>query len=581
MPVDLDFLEPLPALTSLNFGSEYTPPVALRRLAWQGAARWGALVQMCPQTDLIFDNPAPTSSRQTIPWGPPFDVKTAMSARWRDKTPRQRGSWFPWGSMTAILVAPDSAWNYVPPVHQVESLPWDRLFFYAAAASFGYRYPARKHLARAIPWSQVGRRNRHPLLSPWGRLNRRLKRCIIPWDQGRRPTLIWPPPEPPPYITPVIPSPCDYQPVAGQANFDFTGDDLLPASTFFEFWCHAPARPIVNRTLIMLPTASIVKLPGREPIEAGNIGLDLDIDSWAWSLRATVPAASLAMIQPDGNGPAEIEINLSGHIWTMLVEGFEESREFGSAAYTVHGRSTAAYLAAPYAPARTWTQNAERTSRQLADEELINTGWTLDWNTTDWLVPGGVFSYDSLTPLDAIGRIAASVGSVILPHASAKTLTIQPRYRFNVWNLDLAASNAVLDPSILTGISLQWSPSPKYNGVYTSGQSQGVVVFAKRAGTSGNLLAQQAVDALITTPQAGLERGRQALNAAGNKSRVSVSLPLTNSGTLPGLVQPGDVCEVNEPTPWKGIVTAVSITAEMDENGPAFKQQIEIERHYE
>lgn len=486
-----------------------------------------------------------------------------------------------WNALTATGAETNSGWNYIPRKHQHQNMPWNSLHFAGAESADHYRYPPRKHLARNIPWRTVTRRNLLPNIIPWGKLHQRLKGWNIPWNQGHRPALIWPPPEQPPVIPPEPISPCDYQPIPGRADFDFTGDDILPADTRFEFWCHAPARPLVNRTLIMLPTATIVKLPNREPIEAGNIGLDLDIDSWAWNLRATVPASSLALIQPGGSGPAEIEINLYGHVWTLLVEGFEESREFGSAAYSIHGRSAAAYLADPYAPARTHTQNSERTSRQLADEELLNAGWALEWNTEDWLVPGGVFSYNNLTPLEAIGKIAASIGSVILPHTSEKTLIIQPRYRFNCWNLASVANNAVLDPSILTGLSLQWQPSPKYNGVYSSGQNQGVVVFTKRAGTSGNLLAVQVVDALLTTPAAGLERGRQILNAAGNKARVSIALPLTNSGTLPGLMQPGYVVEINDTTPWKGLVTAVSISAEMDESGPAFKQQLEIERHYE
>jgi hypothetical protein len=134
---------------------------------------------------------------------------------------------------------------------------------------------------------------------------------------------------------------------------------------------------------------------------------------------------------------------------------------------------------------------------------------------------------------------------------------------------------------LLTGLSLQWSPQPKYNGVYISGQHQGVTVFTRRAGSAGERLAQMVVDALITTPAAGNERGRQILSASGNKAKITVTLPLTAHGALPGLVQPGAVIEVPESPSWKGIATAVGITAEMQNDALVLKQHVEIERHYE
>lgn len=619
MLADLDLHRPLPASTDLNFGAGPTGAIETLRLALGFPAPmaglgvlalplrlalsgppvtqpirpkfqpifevpWAALARADSQALLWARTAAAKASRCRHPWGAGLPTPAQNSALWKDKPKRPHTMADGWSQPDGLASALRAPWRMPARKAAKKSIPYGDAAAVGSALAANYRYPAEKRPARNIPWNACLSRNLLPVEIPWGKTHRRLKSWIIPWNQGHRPARIWPPPEPPPYIPPEPQPLCEYQPTPGRADFNFDQDnvsDLLPADTRFEFWCHAPARPLVNRTLIMLPTATLVKLPNREPIEAGNVSLDLDIDSWAWNMSATVPADSLALIQPDGNGPAEIEINLSGHIWNILVESFAESRQFGSAAYTIQGRSPAAYLAAPYAPARTWTQNNIRTSRQLAEEELLNTGWTLDWQTEDWLVPGGVFSYDNLTPLDAIGQIAASIGSVILPHASAKILTIQPRYRFNVWSLSSAANNAVLDTSVLTGLSLDWQPKPKYNGVYAAGQNQGVVVFTKRGGTSGNLLAPQAVDALITTPAAGLERGRQALNTAGNKARVSLSLPLTNNGTLPGLMQPGYVVEIPETVPWKGIVTAVSVSAEMDENGPSFQQQLEIERHYE
>lgn len=588
MAADLDFSGLLPASTNLNFGLEEPvepPPVVRRALHPVWSAPWAGLRSLAQDSMMAYCDKLPVNSGLSAIWAEPDRKFHQADHLWHDKNALPASVLSEWDAPRPARASTGSGWNIVPARHRRQTLPWGESLFAGAAIGANYRYPAKKHLAGSVPWGPARGCNPERISMPWGRLTCRLKQWLIASNRGAVPRMIWPVPEEKP-VDPPPPPPvtlCEYQPVPGRADFNFDTDeaeDSLPADTRFFFWCKKP-QPVVNRTLVMLPTATIVKLPSREPISAGNIGLDIDIDSWAWDLSATVSSASLALIQPDSNGPAEIEINLSGHVWNILVESFAEDRQFGSAAYSIQGRSPAAYLAAPYAPARTWTQNNIRTSRQLAEEELANTGWALDWQTEDWLVPGGVFSYDNLTPLDAIGKIAASAGGVILPHPSEKSLTIQPRYRFNVWSLSSAANNAVLDGSILTGQSLQWQPKPKYNGVYAAGQNQGVVVFTKRTGTSGNLLAPQAVDALITTPAAGLERGRQSLNASGNKARVSVSLPLTSTTVLPGLMQPGYVVEITDTIPWKGIVTAVSISAEMSENGPSFQQRLEIERHYE
>lgn len=584
MIVTLDFTQRLPVSTALNFGVEWVPPpppppaqpqrvVSTSGAGWstaqnragtivggahtpalkdvQRSASWSA----APHINSAIDSPWHDIKKCeaeiiAAPWSTPIPTSTEIGSMWRSLVARDCGLAVPWGALIPRQMSVVGAFFNPSPLEQLLSNPWDTLHPRAAQSAIA-----------------------------WARLTVRQKLWSIPWGGSTAPRNVWPLPIIAPPVPPPAPPPCEYRPIKGRADLNFS--DALPASTKLRFWCRTPTEYLNNRSLILLPTTTITKLPTGEPVEVTQLSLDLDIDSWAWSLRATVPASSLALIMPGSGGAAEIEINLSGHVWRMLVEGFSESHEFGSNSYTVTGRSPAAILAAPYAPTRTHTQNNVRTARQLADEELQNTGWSLDWQAVDWLVPGGVFTYEGLTPLDAIAKIAAAIGAVILPHPSEKTLTITPKYRFSPWILSGAAANNTLDPSILTGLALQWSPQPKYNGIYTSGQHQGVTAFVRRAGSSGDRLAQMIVDPLITTPEAGKERGRQALCAAGNKAKISVNLPLTAHGSLPGLVQPGAVVEVMESPGWKGIVTAVGITADMQSDALVLKQSIEIERHYE
>jgi len=582
--VNLDFSQRRPVSTALNFGNEWVPPpppppAQPRRLTVSSGSGWGASQMRDAAIAGGARSAAIKDARCGVGWSAAPHVNAAMVSPWRDiQTCEADIVAVPWGTSTSTCAETGSAWRIKAKCDTGASLLWGASVPLQASLGSAYRNPTPRDQSLRTPWSALHPRAVQAAIA-WARLSVRQKPWCIPWGDCVAPRNIWPHPVIAPPSPPPAPPLCEYRPVKGRANLDFS--DTRPASTKLRFWCRTPTEYSINRSLILLPTSTITKTSTGEPVEVTQLSLSLDIDSWSWAMQASVPASSLALIMPGSEGPAEIEINLSGHIWRMLVEGFSETHEFGGSGYTVTGRSPAAILAAPYAPAHTHTQNNVRTARQLADDELQNTGWTLDWQAEDWLIPGGVWSYDNLTPMDAIAKIAAAVGAVILPHPNEKTLTIAPKYRFSPWSLSGAAANNALDPSILTGLSLQWSPQPKYNGIYVSGQHQGITAFVRRAGTSGDILAQMIVDPLITAPEAGKERGRQALCAAGNKAKISVNLPLTAHGSLPGLVLPGAVVEVMEASSWKGIATAVGITADMQSDALVLKQSIEIERHYE
>jgi hypothetical protein len=112
--------------------------------------------------------------------------------------------------------------------------------------------------------------------------------------------------------------------------------------------------------------------------------------------------------------------------------------------------SLAAYLAEPYIAPRSRLEATARDAVQCAEGELYgHGGWTLDWNTVDWLIAAGAFAYDAETPITAIKRIADAVGAVIQSHPSEKVLTVQPRYKESSWHLATATPDVIIPGDII------------------------------------------------------------------------------------------------------------------------------------
>lgn len=310
--------------------------------------------------------------------------------------------------------------------------------------------------------------------------------------------------------------------------------------------------------------------------------LSSKIDSWCWEFRAVLGSASdLALVRSSDGSPVPVEAEINGWKWVVMVEDYDGSRSFPKGSFTVSGRSLSAELAAPYAPVSTYTEGSERLAQQLAATELEYTGFTLDWDIEDWIVPGGVFSVSHQTAMETILSICRAVGGEIQSHRTDKALRAISRYPVSPWNWSGATPVISLHESVIITLGWRHERRPPYNGVYVSGStSGGVSVFVKRYGTEGEAQAQMIVDPLITAVEAGQERGRVALSRSGRWSAQRISLPLMSGSDLPGLLACGDLIEVQEGgVTWRGQVSDVSVSADR-RNGLTVYQNIEVERYH-
>lgn len=344
-----------------------------------------------------------------------------------------------------------------------------------------------------------------------------------------------------------------------------------------------PAMPNILEVYVLMPNLSVVTVPGGAEIAALSASLTLDRESWAWRLSATLAdPASLALVRPDSNGPKEINITINGYTWAFIIEGYGSDRSYGDERISISGRSLSAWLGAPYAPKRSKEITAQYTAAQLADLEVVNTGYTVSWQAPDWLVPGGAWSYQETDPISAIAKIAAAVGAKIRPQLSSKILEVVPRFPVSPHLWGSAQLDAILPEAMVIQAGEQWRPSPTYNRAFVSGAGVGgVIVNGQRSGTAGDLLAPQVVDPLITHSAAGLERARIELDKGGNWGDVSISTFLPDAPAAPGLLLPGYLVEVQETAGnWRGQVGAITINAASSKGSISVQQNLNLERFY-
>lgn len=346
-----------------------------------------------------------------------------------------------------------------------------------------------------------------------------------------------------------------------------------------------PPDPEILDTYMIANTVNLVVLPSRTPIEAKNIRVGLDADSFSWSFNADIfTQAALDLVRPDAEGAKSVELDINGWKWVLLVERYSRQLRFPAEAYSISGATRPQLLAAPYAPLRTSLNSAPINAAQAAEAELLNTGFTLDWQATDWTFPAGALSYQGQTAMQVIARLADTVGGVVRPARDTDQVEVVPRYPAPPWtweDVDTQISR-IIPPAMMTELGGEWTPQPAWNACYTSGTSYGVSMLVRRAGTAGDNPTPDVFEDWLTDQPANQARGIHELSKGGNIEIVSTTIPLFpfNDDHGVGLVLPAQLCRVPEPSgAWVGLCLSVDISAE-GTGAVRVKQTIKLERHH-
>lgn len=455
-----------------------------------------------------------------LPWGRyASQPRTRTAALWLLSATADRGAVSPWGRYTRTPAgAVVSPW--------LLSLTADR----HAVAPWGVYRPAGSPLAAIIGPSTP--------LNPWWHL---------PWLRYSRP------------LNPGwgIPSP------DGGPPTDENGTIVVP----------------VLRTYIVINSVSLTRVSNNLALPPLALQISIDADSWGWGWSSTLEARYLADLEPDAPGePVELEAQINGQAWRLLLERISRDRRFGSDRLSVSGRGIAARLADPIYPAESRDNTAGAlTSQQLAAAALehngVPLGWSLDWQIPDWLVPAGAWVHTG-TPIDAVTRIAQAAGGYVQADPTEQTLHVLPRYPDMPWEWPTATPDYTLPSAVTTREATQYIELPSYNVVFVSGTAVGGINGRVwRSGTAADLPAEMIVDPLITHADAARGRGRSVLGNTGAQQLLTLETPI-----LPdiGLYPVGALIQWHEgATTRRGIVRSCAVSASL----PKVRQIIEVECH--
>ncbi len=356
---------------------------------------------------------------------------------------------------------------------------------------------------------------------------------------------------------------------------------------------NAPIHILPARFYMTIHSVFAQRLPDMADVPIFDATVSADSGSYCWTLQASGPSSLFELLAPVGGLPAQIRLTMDGIPWVFAVDGISRNASFGKTGVTVQGRSVTALIAAPYLRATTRSNATDMTAQQIALDALTLTGVDLDWGIgagalsngglVDWLVPAGAWSHQG-TPLDAVQAIVQSAGGYLQSHRSAALLQARHPYGQRVgdisgapWAWVLGAADVELATDALITEAVQRKDGPDINAVYASGTIAGVLALVKRTGTAGDKLAQMVTDPLITHADAARQRGLSILGAAGHKYAVSLDLPVLTGSGQPGVLDVGQLVQVNASTPWRGRVRSVSVQSKM----PTLRQTITLERHLE
>lgn len=522
---------------------------------------------------------------RTMRYQEALDAQRLLDLAWDASGNTSRPNTAKWGKGLDVQREASSAWFYGKPASREAEAPWQRSATIYTDTGLRHFQAAARHPDKVVPWQQ----GEQVYISVDSLLNQAAKvthqAVITPWQQS---LLVqsyggpWfkPPDRPADPPTPLV-------------DLDLAFCQLysvITEKTTLIFGLNPCGNVTPDALLYILPARFYMAvhsieahiLPSLTSIPIYDVSLAADSGSFAWTFSASGPALLFDALAPSGGIPAQIRITIDGIQWVFMVDSLQRQTEFGSNSTRIAGRSVTAAIGQPYSRESAWMNATGRNAQQLAADALDLSGVALDWGITDWLVPAGAWSFTG-TPLAAVQAIAEAAGGFVNSHRSASTLLVRHPYPtlpggipggpWN-WNGAFAADVELAPDSIITS-AIERKDGPDINGVYVSGVNQGVLALVRRDGTTGNKLAAMISDQLITASAAASQRGLSVLGQAGAKHTVQISLPILTGGSNPGVLDVGQLVQINESVPWRGRVRSVSVQADM----PSVRQTITLERH--
>lgn len=333
----------------------------------------------------------------------------------------------------------------------------------------------------------------------------------------------------------------------------------------------------VRKAYVVHNSVTLYRLPSGTDFRASSFTLDIDADSWTFSWSASLHSSARAHLQRTSiDERVEVLCVVNGVELRLVIESMGRDRSFPEDRLRVQGLGRAAFLDDNVG---SFGNATERTAQQLMGDVLtvngVSLGWSLDWQLTDWVVPGNLWTFQG-SHIEALKDIAGAVGGYIQPHLTDQVLRVLHRYPVAPWDWESDLTPDIVLPVAATSVeNIEEVILPRFNQVHVGGiKAPSVFGPVTRGGTPGDKEAEQALHALITAAPAHLQRGRAVLSNTGLQEHLTLRtllLPET------GLVMPGTVVSyVSDDRTRLGIVRKMGL--QMSE-WPAMHQTLGVESH--
>ncbi len=552
-----------------------------RPLARTGRDAWQPAAPLRAGTQVRFEQSRAIGAALRAQWQQSAQIGAALRAQWQATDPVQRATRLQYQQAQRLAAAPTrQQFEQAGHIQQLRRHQYQHARSLAATPvqqrfedAERLRRLVRQQYQRAVPLA-AAIAQRFGIADHLGVVRR------AQYQQARKPL-----PGITPGTQPPAPDPCYVPKLPAELVFDLEADAALPVGLVFVCERHGPGPgpdpeppqyiiPLL-RVYMTVHSLSAVLLPSLERVKLDNVSITSDDDGYAWHLSASGPMHLMDQLAPVGGTPARVRVTIDGIQWVFAIEPPERSRRFGERQAQVRGSSVTALLGAPHMPERAWTSTVALTAQQIVAAALEFTGVTVDWGLSDWLVPAEAWSHQG-SPLSVAQRVAEAAGAVLRSHRTDATLAFAPKYPHMPWAWPAAVPSVQMPGQIITQDTLQHIAAAQFNAVYVAGTTAGGVLgHVVRIGSAGDVLAPQITDPLITHEVAARQRGSAVLAAAAITKRQPITVPLLTGGTSPGLILPGYLIEVAEPSEtWRGLVRGITITAGM----PTVRQALSVER---
>ena len=319
-------------------------------------------------------------------------------------------------------------------------------------------------------------------------------------------------------------------------------------------------------------TAAVRLRPTGHALAVTEIKLNLGAEDRAWQCSLGISsAADFALIAGrPADDPALLEIEINGYQWLIRVTDAGESRQGWQTDYNIEGFGASIALGREYAPLISYQQPATPLTPAAMAASFIpsDSGYTLDWSTElpNWPIPASTAAFNRLSPLEAIGWVADSIGAIVRPDDVAGVLHILPAQSAPRWRWEEQDWPAIQDYHIYSA-SRSWIGGTPDNAVIVAGDRAGGRVFnAVRDGTPGDVYADDWVHPLITHDDPARVIAERVLSDTGPRQTATLAVVLSNANGPSPLRLPGDGVAV--PTlGLRDIVQQTTVTVSTDEAG--------------